>query len=211
MRRHGIGGYLDEGSALMTTQVPALADYRDLAELYRHWVERFEDNPIPARSAFDPVELRPWLGRLNLVAVETRQDDERDSPPDGDGARGRRFVYRVFATDVAQALDHEMTGREVGEDAPEVRQALLGDYCEVVDTGHPILRRHEISAHSRLLPHVRLMLPLGDGGAGGAEVTRVLVGIHPLWQPVRTPLTAGLPPEIDPEVIFGAARALAGV
>jgi len=179
----------------MTDQVPALADYRDLAQLYEHWVVRFDDGPIPNWSNFDAVELRPWLGRLNLVAVEPAPNNER------------RFVYRVFATDVAQALDHEMTGREVGADAPAVREALLGDYAEVVDSGHPILRRHAMSHRSRVLPHVRLMLPLGDGGT---EVTRVLVGIHPLWQPVRTPLMSGLPPEIDPDMIFGARRLQAG-
>ena len=54
-----------------------------------------------------------------------------------------------------------------------------------------------------MLPHVRLMLPLGDGEA---EVTRVLVGIHPLWVPVRTPLMSGLPPEIDPDAILSAER-----
>jgi hypothetical protein len=180
----------------MTDQVPALADYRDLADLYEHWVMRFDDSPIPAWSAFDAVELRPWLGRLHLVAVEPGGDD------------GRRFVYRVFATDIAQALDCEMTNRAVGENARGVGEALLGDYGEVADRGHPILRRHETSHHSRLLPHVRLMLPLGDGGA---TVTRVLVGIHPLWRPVRTPLTTGLPPEIDPDAIFGAERLRAAV
>jgi hypothetical protein len=96
-----------------------------------------------------------------------------------------------------------MTGREVGAGAPAVRETLVEDYAEVVDRGHPILRRHEISHRSRVLPHVRLMLPLGDGDA---EVTRVLVGIHPLWIPVRTPLMSGLPPEIDPDAILGAAR-----
>jgi len=197
----------------MTDQVPALADYRDLARLYEHWVERFDDGPIPSWSNFDAVELRPWLGRLNLVAVERMHNASSQATAtatasaniDTDG--GRRFVYRVFATDVAQALDHEMTGREVGADAPTVRETLVGDYAEVVDRGHPILRRHNNSHRSRLLPHVRLMLPLGDGGA---EVTRVLVGIHPLWQPVRTPLMSGLPPEIDPDVIFGAVRLQAG-
>ncbi|HUT48165.1 MAG TPA: hypothetical protein VM325_02400 [Alphaproteobacteria bacterium] len=193
----------------MTDQVPALADYRYLARLYEHWVERFDGSPIPSWSNFDAVELRPWLGRLNLVAVERMHNANTGAGPnaniDADG--GRRFVYRVFATDVAQALDHEMTGREVGADAPAVRDALIGDYAEVVDRGHPILRRHETSHRSRVLPHVRLMLPLGDGGA---QVTRVLVGIHPLWRPVRTPLMSGLPPEIDPDVIFGAVRLQAG-
>lgn len=179
----------------MTEQVPALADYRDLAALYEHWVARFDDSPIPDWSNFDAVDLKPWLGRLNLVAVE-HCDDSR-----------RRFVYRVFATNLAQALDCEMTGLEVGAGAPAVRETLIEDYAEVVDRGHPILRRHEISHRSRVLPHVRLMLPLGDGGA---EITRVLVGIHPLWAPVRTPLMSGLPPEIDPDVILGTARAQAG-
>jgi hypothetical protein len=175
----------------MTDQVPALADYRDLAALYEHWVVRFDDGPIPAWSNFDAVDLKPWLGRLNLVAVEH------------DEAGERRFVYRVFATDVAQALDCEMTNCEVGAGAPGVRETLTEDYAEVVDRGHPILRRHEISHRSRVLPHVRLMLPLGDGDA---EVTRVLVGIHPLWVPVHTPLMSGLPPEIDPDAILGGAR-----
>jgi len=179
----------------MTDQVPALADYRDLAALYEHWVVRFDDGPIPAWSNFDAVELKPWLGRLNLVAVEH------------DEAGARRYVYRVFATDLAQALDCEMTGRAVGDGTQGVRETLIDDYAEVVDRAHPILRRHEMSHRSRVLPHVRLMLPMGDGGA---EVTRILVGIHPLWVPVRTPLMSGLPPEIDPDAIFGAQRLQAG-
>lgn len=178
----------------MTDQAPALADYRDLNALYEHWVVRFDDAPIPSWSKFDAVALKPWLGRLNLVAVEH------------DDAGRRRFVYRVFATHVAQALDCEMTGREVGDGAPTVRETLVEDYAEVVDRGHPILRRHTISHLSRVLPHVRLMLPLGDGDA---EVTRILVGIHPLWAPIRTPLMSGLPPEIDPDAILGAGRLLA--
>lgn len=182
----------------MTEQVPALADYRDLAALYEHWVVRFDDGPVPAWSNFDAVELKPWLGRLNLVAVEPGE------------AGGRRFVYRVFATDLAQALDCEMTGRAVGDGAPGVRETLIDDYAEVADRAHPILRRHEMSHRSRVLPHVRLMLPLGDGGDGGAAVTRILVGIHPLWVPVHTPLMSGLPPEIDPDAILGAQRLRAG-
>lgn len=179
----------------MTDQVPALADYRDLSALYEHWVTRFDGGPIPAWSKFDAVELKPWLGRLNLVAVEH------------DEAGKRRLVYRVFSTDLAQALDCEMTGREVGEGAPGVRETLIEDYIEVVDRAHPILRRHENSHRSRVLPHIRLMLPLGDGGT---EVTRILVGIHPLWVPVRTPLMSALPPELDPDAIFGAHRLQAG-
>jgi hypothetical protein len=179
----------------MTDQVPALADYRDLAALYEHWLVRFDDAPIPAWSNFDAVDLKPWLGRLNLVAVEQGEDG------------GRRFVYRVFATDLAQALECEMTGRAVGDGAPGVRETLMEDYAEVVDRGHPILRRHEISHRSRVLPHVRLMLPLGDGGN---DVTRILVGIHPLWTPVHTPLMSGLPPEIDPDAILGTQRLQAG-
>lgn len=172
-------------------QAPQITDYPDLARLYDHWVDRFADAPIPAWSAFDPVELRPWMGRLNLVDVTFDDTGTRD------------FVYRVFGSDLAEMLNREMTGLSVGEGVVGLRDDLLGDYEEVVDAATPILRHHESSHRTKVLPHVRLMLPLG---AGGCEVTRILVGVHPLWLQAPSPFISNVPADFDAEAIFGAQR-----
>jgi len=168
-----------------------LAAYPDLAGLYAYWEGKRGAAPIPPWSAFDPVEMRAWLGRLNVVGV--------DRAPDG----GLGFVYRIFGTEIAEMLGRELTGRPVGDGDPAAAGELVGDYRDVVLDAAPILREHNVSVRSRVLRHVRLMLPVGEGGA---TVTRVLVGIRPLWRTQRSPLVSALRPAIDPDTMLGAGR-----
>ena len=40
-----------------------------LARLHELWESKRTMDALPARAAFDPVEFRPWLGRLGLLDV----------------------------------------------------------------------------------------------------------------------------------------------
>lgn len=143
-----------------------LSFYTDLAGLYNYWDRKRAGRRMPPWHKFDAIEMRSWLGRLNVVDVEMR-----------DGANAYR--YRIFGTEIAVILDREMTGRYVGDGDPGAGALLLEGYREVVARRVPTLRRQDPVEGTRLLRHVRLMLPISEDGSA---VSKVLVGIHPLWR-----------------------------
>lgn len=142
-----------------------LSFYSDLAGLHDYWDRKRAGRRMPPWHKFDAVEMNPWLGRLNVVDVERR-----------DGADA--FRYRIFGTEIAVILDRELTGRYVGDGDESAGALMLEGYREVVARRAPMLRRQEPVEGTRMLRHVRLMLPISEDGR---SVSKVLVGIHPLW------------------------------
>jgi hypothetical protein len=73
-----------------------------LAQLHALWESKHVMDALPARAAFDPVEFRPWLGRLGLLDVLA------GALPDG-----ADFRYRLIGTGIVVQVGCDLTGERV--------------------------------------------------------------------------------------------------
>ncbi len=136
------------------TQLPG-----DLAALYALWQSKRLGRRMPARADFDLLELRPWMGRLHLVAVE------------GDDGR-----YAVFATASAERLGREMTGKRLTDYQPaQMAEQALQEHRDVLQAREPVFREWNELYVDKPLHWWRLALPLADDGE---TVDRYFVGLH---------------------------------
>ncbi len=136
---------------------PDITDKR-LSRLLDFWVEKRGTRPLPERSDFDPVRLKPWLGNLALIEV-------------GDGGQYR---YRLYGTNFVFRFGVEMTGRTLDDLPPEQSATIRQDYDAVVERAWPLCRRYTSSFDiidlnrrldsQRLETWERLVLPLANGG-----------------------------------------------
>lgn len=67
-------------------------------QLYELWMERARVAMPPHRSAFDPIDLRLWIGQLSIW---DRVDDER------------KYVCRIYGSRLVDWVGREMTGQPV--------------------------------------------------------------------------------------------------
>ena len=104
---------------IVATRLPLESiDDSGMAEVLALWNRRRGANALPPRGAFRPEELKPVLGKVNLLAVL------RDP---------LRFVFRVRGSIIARLHDRDMTGRDVAEmQPPEYRDMLVRHYTEAV-------------------------------------------------------------------------------
>jgi hypothetical protein len=119
--------------------------------LYDDWEARRRGRLFPARADFDPLELRYIIGNLSLLDV----------------LRGPlRFRYRVHATNMAQWLGFDLTGKEIDASPdPERGARIKGHFSAVVEHGQPIVQRNEWHGENRrTLRHEALVLPLSRDG-----------------------------------------------
>lgn len=117
---------------------------------------------MPARGDFDVVDMKPWLGNMNLVDVERNPLD---------------FRYRVFGTNVANMLRKELTGHTIDDNPLSLVAQLRASYERVVETAAPFYQRIDFVAVSEFYRFHRLLLPLSDDDKA---VTQVLVGNTPI-------------------------------
>jgi hypothetical protein len=123
-----------------------------LRRLHADWEERRRGRAFPSRADFRPEELNYILGNLSLL-------DVLHDP--------LRFRYRVHATNLAQRIGMEFTGKWVDEiPNPIHADGARTHFTEVIERRTPIVyrRRHEFVTDN--LPHdcEILALPLaGDG------------------------------------------------
>ncbi len=134
----------------------------DLQALHRYWMGRCRGRVMPARGDFDVVDMKPWLGNLNLVDVERNP---------------LSFRYRVFGTNVADLLRKELTGHSIEDNPPSVVEAVRISYERVVETRAPFYQRIDFIAINACFRFHRLLLPLSDDDEA---VTQVLVGNTPI-------------------------------
>lgn len=115
---------------------------------------------MPARRDFSFEDLWPWLGQLNLIAI------------DGDEAR---FV--VFSETSTRLYGREMTGRRLSEFTPKVlADAALADHREFVAAGGIPMSSHvNITYEHREMRWTRLVVPLADDER---TVVRYFVALH---------------------------------
>jgi hypothetical protein len=128
--------------------------------IQRLWLSKQMSNQLPSRKAFSIDDLRPWLGRLILVDVET------------DGT----IRYRVHGTMCAEKLGQELTGKTVDEIRNEkLRELIREDYTAVIASRVPtIIRRRRDYGEKGSHELERLLLPLSTGGERVDQILSLL-------------------------------------
>jgi hypothetical protein len=122
-----------------------------LRRLYADWDAQRRGRPFPARADFDPLDYKYIVGNLSLL-------DVHHAP--------LRFHYRLHATNVAQRLGYELTGKslEANPDA-DARTLIREHFSAVVEGRAPIAARHRfIASDGRDVNHESLVLPLSRDG-----------------------------------------------
>jgi len=130
-----------------------------LAQLYDLWDTRRGDRRIPARSAFDTVEFRPWMGHLIMIEV----------------IPGPAFRYRLYGSALAEVFGRDLTGKTTAELRPDARHTVEREYAAVCERRRPLLLSHwrtGVRGHARFS---KLVLPFGEDGE---TADRLLVGVY---------------------------------
>lgn len=130
-------------------------DYRHLSPYLggfaRYWEDRRGVNDIPDRRDIDVLDLKPWLGWLNMLDVI-------------DG--GRDFRYRVFGTNHVARLGADVTGKLASESSAAVRSHFTLFLGCIITTRRPVLTR--VTQRNMATGHAyewrRLGVPLTRGG-----------------------------------------------
>jgi hypothetical protein len=118
---------------------------------YDYWRGRRRGDDLPLWQDFDPVEMRGWLGSINVIEVLTETN-------------GHRFRYRVHGDRLSQFLGVEMTGKFADEiPADAVRKRAIAGYNSVVEGGAPALVHYDANdAADRRCTVQRLTVPVLD-------------------------------------------------
>lgn len=142
----------------------------------RYWEERRGARDIPDRADIDVLDLKPWLGWLNMLDVI-------------DG--GEDFRYRVFGTNHVARLGVDVTGKLASESAVAIRANFSRFLGLIVAARRPVLA--QVTQKNLATGHVyewhRLGVPLTRGGAAvdailvlaeAGDLTLVGAGLRPL-------------------------------
>jgi hypothetical protein len=150
------------------SQFPPTADFtldfrsEALRQLYRYWLSKLDDRPLPSRADIDPTEIPHLLRYIVLIDVEHEP---------------LRLRFRLVGTHITDAVGRDSTGRffdEVYEG--DILTGLLHQYGGTIDAKRPARHfsraifagkdyRHYESAH----------LPLSEDGD---SVNMILVGLQ---------------------------------
>ena len=131
-----------------------------LKRLLADWTKRCPAHGFPARRDFDPIDLKYVLGRLTLLEVL------RDPP---------NFKFRVHATEAAQYLGYDLTGRTLDDyPSPEYRDYTKRLYQEAVRSARPCVVQESAIIGGRALRWEALILPLT---ADGKTIDMLMVGL----------------------------------
>jgi hypothetical protein len=138
----------DEPLRIVATRLPLdKIDDPGIAHVFELWNRRRGAHALPPRGAIKPEELKPVLGKVNLLTVQ------RDP---------LRFVFRVRGSVIANLHDRDMTGRDVAEmQPPEYRDMLIRHYTEAVGSVAPTLYLIRQSRGRNDSVYRRIILPLG--------------------------------------------------
>lgn len=118
------------------------------AGLLELWRSRCVDGRLPARRGFDVLELRDFMGWLNIAEVLPGGDD---------------LVYRLVGTGVVERMGRDITGRRVSEVLPPT---ALRIFRHLIRHPAPLRGHGAVGWRDReFLHHETLLLPLADDGA----------------------------------------------
>jgi len=120
-----------------------------LARFLALWESKRGDRRMPRRGDFSHEDLMPWMGVLNLMAVE------------GDDAR---FV--IFAGESARRYGKEMTGKRLSQFEPRsLADAALADHRAFMAAGGIAMSKVVTGPFdNRELRWTRLAAPLSEDG-----------------------------------------------
>lgn len=124
----------------------------NFAALYRLWEAKRAGRSMAARSDFDPVELRPWLGRVSLF-------DVLPGPP-------MDFRYRLCGTQTVVEYGVDLTGKRFSEacyvGSPADAQRSMTEFVRI---GRARYRNDPIpDKHGFAVMRERIYLPLSADG-----------------------------------------------
>jgi hypothetical protein len=133
-----------------------------MVRLLQYWESRRSNGLLPAKRDIDPLDLKPFLGRLHLV--DTRACDAED------------YFFTLWGSSCYLDGGNDYTHLRLGDYPwPAWRRAVLQDYRDAVKFGVPAY--HLVSAVNNRTPYqyARLILPLGENGR---DVTQLLVHVR---------------------------------
>lgn len=118
-----------------------------LQGLYRRWLDKCPTDGLPARSEFDPLDMRDWLSSMFLV---------EEAPDDDD------FRYTLIGTKITLQVGVDNTGKRVSEIFGDAGLAL---YRKVRDERRPMRVHGTVDwRNQKYKSYETLILPLADDG-----------------------------------------------
>lgn len=119
--------------------------------LHRFWSERLDNGQPPHRKVVDPIELRPALGNLLLLEVQSGGFD---------------YIYRIFGTRITEHAGHDWTGWTVGamsaKTESEIGVFYRAVYAACAQLRRPIATDHVSPIRLSAACWRRLIVPLTD-------------------------------------------------
>lgn len=127
--------------------------YEEIAGLIAFWNAHRQPGMLPSRSVFDPFNLRPWLGYVDIYEFHPQAQD---------------FLIRLNGSHVVELTGEDWTGRMISEVDRKFRSTLHADLMECMQEAGPILHTMPIFQRPHLRA-VRLLLPLAREKGGPAD------------------------------------------
>lgn len=120
-----------------------------LAALRALWDEKCSDGRLPARSDFAVQVLRPWLGNLALLDLDS----------DGDAA------FRLCGTKLFQRFGGEMTRRKLAALENRIADQLKKCVTEVRLSRQPSELQADLNIDGTTTSYFEMVLPLAEDGS----------------------------------------------
>lgn len=150
---------LDDYTSITAPTIDDVAELGDLSQLLALWRDRCDMGQLPARAAFDPLDMRKFLGRIVIIDVL--------SAP-------QRFRFRLVGTDWVTRFGFDPTNTFV-EDFPRVpSRAFIIDVMSKVAAGRvPLMVRRSVVIEGSYFRYGMLLLPLASDGSA---VDMIMIG-----------------------------------
>lgn len=150
---------LEEYTSITAPTPEDMVGLGDLSELLSMWHARCKAGRLPARAAFDPVDMRTFLGRIVIFDVV-------GTPP--------RFRFRLVGTDWVKQFGFDPTNTFV-EDFPRVpSRGFITDILTRTATERvPLMVRRSVIINSEYFRYGMLLLPLASDGQ---EIDMIMIG-----------------------------------
>lgn len=133
-----------------------------MVALVQYWESRRRGGLLPAKRDIDPLDLKPYLGRLHFVNTKAYDAE--------------RYFFTLWGSSCYLDGGEDYTNLRLG-DYPWAawRRGILQDYNDVVKFGVPAY--HLVNAVNNHIPYrySRLILPLSEDGR---LVTQLLVHVR---------------------------------
>lgn len=135
----------------------------ELVTLEAFWRMKRGERLLPSRADFTPMELRPWLGNLAMVAVEREPS--------------LRFRVTLSGTRLDDYRGWNITGQYI-DTVSEAIAGTLPHYMTALESRLPVHFIHDNSSNSAIYRTMaKMLLPLGDDGV---TVDRFVAAIYPM-------------------------------